>query len=80
MVIHVILIVLTLSTLLPFYNVVLMSFSNTAAISKQLVYLIPTVFDFSAYTYIFHEPRFLKALLVTLFVTGVGPRSICSSR
>ncbi|NBD26295.1 carbohydrate ABC transporter permease [Paenibacillus glycinis] len=71
-VIHAILILLTLATLLPFYNVVLMSFSNTVAVSKQMVYLIPTVFDFSAYTYIIHEPRFLKALLVTIFVTGVG--------
>ena len=49
-----------------------MSFSNTVAISKQVVYLIPTTFDFSAYSYIFHEPRFLNAFLVTIFVTVVG--------
>ncbi|SFI27737.1 ABC-type glycerol-3-phosphate transport system, permease component [Paenibacillus sp. UNC496MF] len=72
LIIHAVLIVLTIATLLPFYNVVLMSFSNTVAVSKQLVYLVPTVFDLSAYSYILHEPRFFKALLVTLFVTGIG--------
>lgn len=71
-VIHLVLIVLTVCTLFPFYNVLLMSFSNSVAISKQVVYLIPTVFDFSAYSYIIHEPRFVKAFLVTLFVTVVG--------
>ncbi|GMK48621.1 carbohydrate ABC transporter permease [Paenibacillus glycanilyticus] len=71
-IIHLVLALLTICTILPFYNVVLMSFSNTAAISKQLVYLVPTTFDLSAYSYILHEPRFLKALLVTLFVTVIG--------
>ncbi|WP_219837840.1 carbohydrate ABC transporter permease [Paenibacillus sp. R14(2021)] len=72
LIIHIVLILLTLMTILPFYNVILMSFSSTVAVSKQLVYLVPTVFDLSAYSYIFHEPRFLKALMVTVFVTGVG--------
>ncbi|MBW7456237.1 carbohydrate ABC transporter permease [Paenibacillus sepulcri] len=72
MIIHAILMLLTLCTIFPFYNVILMSFSNTVAISKQVVYLIPTTFDFSAYSYIFHEPRFLKAFYVTLFVTAAG--------
>lgn len=70
--IHLVLALLAILTILPFYNVFLMSFSNTAEISKQIVYLIPTAFDLSAYEYVFHEPRFLKAFLVTLFVTGVG--------
>ncbi|WP_052350431.1 carbohydrate ABC transporter permease [Paenibacillus gorillae] len=72
MIIHLILIFLTVCTIFPFYNVLLMSFSNSVAISKQVVYLIPTTFDLSAYNYIFNEPRFLKAFLVTLFVTVVG--------
>ncbi|MGO4546473.1 carbohydrate ABC transporter permease [Paenibacillus sp. 2TAB23] len=71
-IIHTILILLTICTIFPFYNVVLMSFSDSVAISKQIVYLIPTAFDFSAYSYIFHEPRFLNAFLVTIFVTVVG--------
>lgn len=71
-IIHTILILLTVCTIFPFYNVVLMSFSDSVAISKQIVYLIPTAFDFSAYSYIFHEPRFLDAFLVTIFVTVVG--------
>ncbi|CAM4300058.1 putative aldouronate transport system permease protein [Paenibacillus endophyticus] len=71
-IIHTILILLTICTIFPFYNVVLMSFSDSVAISKQIVYLIPTAFDFSAYSYIFHEPRFLDAFLVTIFVTVVG--------
>lgn len=72
LIIHLILIFLTVCTIFPFYNVLLMSFSNSVAISKQVVYLIPTTFDISAYSYIFNEPRFLKAFLVTLFVTVVG--------
>jgi putative aldouronate transport system permease protein len=71
-IIHAFLIFLTICTLFPFYNVIIMSFSDTVAISKQVVYLIPTAFDLSAYSYIFHEPRFLKAFSVTLFVTVVG--------
>ncbi|MCC3375214.1 carbohydrate ABC transporter permease [Cohnella sp. REN36] len=71
-VIHLVLALLALATVLPFYNVFLMSFSNTVAVSKQMVYLVPTVIDLSAYHYIFQEPRFLKAVLVTLFVTVVG--------
>ncbi|OPH46649.1 ABC transporter permease [Paenibacillus ferrarius] len=71
-VIHAVLILLTFCMIFPFYNVILMSFSDSVAVSKQIVYLIPTTFDFSAYSYIFHEPRFLQALYVTLFVTLVG--------
>ncbi|CAI6040429.1 carbohydrate ABC transporter permease [Cohnella sp. JJ-181] len=70
--IHAILILLTVCTLFPFYNVLIMSFSDSAAVSKQVVYLIPTTFKTTAYSYIFQEPRFLKAFLVTLFVTVVG--------
>ncbi|MFD2328317.1 carbohydrate ABC transporter permease [Cohnella sp. GCM10020058] len=70
--IHAVLILLTIGTLFPFYNVLIMSFSDSAAVSKQVVYLIPTTFKTTAYSYIFQEPRFLKAFLVTLFVTVVG--------
>ncbi|MFF2479393.1 carbohydrate ABC transporter permease [Paenibacillus sp. NPDC058071] len=72
LIIHAVLMLLTICTIFPFYNVFLMSFSTSVAVSKQVVYLIPTAFDFSAYSYIFNEPRFLKAFLVTLFVTVVG--------
>ncbi|RED63253.1 carbohydrate ABC transporter permease [Cohnella lupini] len=71
-IIHSILMLMTLFMIFPFYNVVLMSFSNTVAISKQAVYLIPTVLDLSAYDYIFHDSRFWNAFYVTLFVTSVG--------
>jgi putative aldouronate transport system permease protein len=70
--IHSVLMLLTLCTILPFYNVILMSFSDSVAVSKQIIYLIPTSFDLSAYRYILHEPRFLHAFYVTFFVTGVG--------
>ncbi|QGQ98203.1 carbohydrate ABC transporter permease [Paenibacillus psychroresistens] len=70
--IHCVLMVLTLCTILPFYNVILLSFSDSVAVAKQTIYLIPTTFDFSAYRYILHEPRFLHAFYVTFFVTVVG--------
>jgi putative aldouronate transport system permease protein len=70
--IHCVLMLLTLCTILPFYNVILLSFSDSVAVSKQIIYLIPTSFDFSAYRYILHEPRFLHGFYVTFFVTIVG--------
>jgi len=72
LVIHAILLLLSFCTLFPFYNVLLMSFSNTVEISKQMVYVIPTTFDLTAYRYIFAEQRFLNAFYVSLFVTVVG--------
>lgn len=71
-IIHAILMLLTLLTIFPFYNVILMSFSNSAAISKQVVYLVPTTVDLSAYKYILHDARILKSFNITLFVTVVG--------
>lgn len=70
--IHAILLLLAACMIFPFYNVIIVSFGESAAMAKQTVYLIPTSFDFSAYRLILNESRFLDAFLVTGFVTVAG--------
>lgn len=64
--------ILALLTLFPFYNVVILSFSNTVASAKHVPYLLPYVFDLTGYKTIIQDKNFVSALLVSLFVTVVG--------
>lgn len=64
--------ILALATLYPFYNVLIVSLSNTIASATYSPYLYPHVFDFTGYKTIMNDPYFIKSLLVTLFVTIVG--------
>lgn len=64
--------ILALLTLFPFYNVVILSFSNTVASAKHVPYLLPYVFDLTGYKTIIQDKNFVSALLVSLFVTIVG--------
>lgn len=63
---------LALLTLYPFYNVLLVSLSNTVATASHVPYLLPYVADFTGYKTILQDENFLNALLVTLFVTVAG--------
>ncbi len=63
---------LALLTLYPFYNVVIMSFSNTVASAKHVPYLLLYVLDITGYRTIIQDSKFVSALLVSLFVTVVG--------
>ncbi len=63
---------LALITLFPFYQVLLISFSNTVAYAQHPMYLLPYVFDTIGYQTIFTDNKFYQALYVTLFVTFVG--------
>lgn len=71
-VIHAVLMLLALLTIFPFYNVVIVSFGDAAAMAKQLVYLFPTSVDLSSYKLIMGESRFLYSFFVSVFVTVAG--------
>lgn len=63
---------LALVTLYPFYNVLIVSFSNTVTSARFSPYLFPHVVDFTGYKAIIRDVYFFKSLGVTLFVTVVG--------
>lgn len=68
----VILILIAILTLLPFYQVLLLSFSDVVSYAEHPVYLWLYKLDFTGYKTVFSDPRFFKSLGVTLFVTVVG--------
>ena len=63
--------ILALITLYPFYNVFIVSFSNTKASVEHSPYIIPYVFDLEGYKTVMKDIYFFKSLFVTLFVTVV---------
>lgn len=63
---------LSLVTIYPFYNVVIVSFSNTVANASYSPYLYPHVLDLTGYRTILHDPYFFRSFLTTLFVTVAG--------
>lgn len=63
---------LALVTLYPFYNVLIVSVSNTVTSAKFSPYLFPHVFDLTGYKAIIKDQYFFRSLGTTLFVTVVG--------
>ena len=63
---------MTFAAIFPFYQVILLSFSDTISYAQHPLYLLPYAFDLSGYKAIFNDPGFYKAITVTLFVTVVG--------
>ena len=59
-------------TLSPFYDVLILSLSNTVSVATHTPYVLPFTIDFTGYRTILQDEYFLKALLVSLFVTLVG--------
>ena len=64
--------ILALITLYPFYNVLIVSLSNTVTSAKYSPYLYPHVFDLTGYKAIIKDEYFFRSLGTTLFVTVVG--------
>ena len=64
--------ILALITLYPFYNVFIVSFSNTKASVEHSPYIMPYVFDLEGYKTVMKDIFFFKALFVTIFVTVAG--------
>lgn len=63
---------LALITLYPFYQVLIVSVSDTVSYAQHPLYILPYAFDITGYQTIFNDPNFYSALGVTLFVTVVG--------
>ncbi len=63
---------LALITIYPFYNVLILSFSNIGAQSKHTPYLWFWAIDWEGYKTIVSDEYFFISLLNTLFVTIVG--------
>ena len=63
---------MALVTLYPFYYVLIVSVSNTVTYATHPLYLLPYTFDWTGYQTIFNDPAFYRSLGVTLFVTFVG--------
>ncbi|MFU0800702.1 MAG: carbohydrate ABC transporter permease [Xylanivirga thermophila] len=68
----IVLAILALITIYPFYNVVIVSLSNTQASATYSPYFYPHVFDLTGYKTIMQDPYFFKSLNTTVFVTVVG--------
>ncbi|MGL4344933.1 MAG: carbohydrate ABC transporter permease [Cellulosilyticaceae bacterium] len=68
----VILTILALITMYPFYNVLITSVANTKAIAEHTPYLLPHVIDWTGYKTIMEDAYFFKSLGVTVFITVVG--------
>ena len=64
--------VLAAVTIYPFYNVLIVSLSNTVTSARYSPYLYPHVFDLTGYRAIVRDVYFFKSLATTLFVTAVG--------
>lgn len=71
-ILYIILGIIALVTIYPFYNVLIISMSNTIASATYSLYLYPHVFDFTGYKAIVKDVQFFKSLGTTLFVTIVG--------
>ena len=69
---HLVLALLALLTLYPFYNVLILSFSNIQAISGHTPYLWFWAMDLEGYRTIVKDPSFFSSLGNTLFVTIIG--------
>lgn len=69
---YVILAILALLTIFPFYSVAILSVTNTATYAEHSPYMLPYVFDLSAFREVLNDPYFRKSLQVTLANTFLG--------
>lgn len=63
---------LSLITIYPFYNVLIVSVANTVSTAKHTPYLLPYVFDTTGYRTLMEDVKFFRAVMVTLFTTLAG--------
>lgn len=64
--------IMSIAAIFPFYQVVLLSFSDMASYAAHPMYLLPYSFDLTGYKAIFQDAGFFRSINVTLFVTIVG--------
>ena len=59
-------------TILPFYQVILLSFADSITYATHPIYLLPYSFDLTGYKTVMADRYFWSSLLNSLFVTVVG--------
>ncbi|HBU85973.1 MAG TPA: carbohydrate ABC transporter permease [Paenibacillus sp.] len=64
--------ILGILTVLPFLYIIGNSFATEAEITERSFFLIPKVFSFSAYEYIFSSSTIFRSIGVSIFVTVAG--------
>ncbi len=68
----IILVLLGLVVLFPFYNVVIVSFARYSSIAKAKLYILPTSFQLKAYSTLLEDAEFWRAFGNTVFITVAG--------
>ncbi|MCP1311412.1 carbohydrate ABC transporter permease [Paenibacillus tyrfis] len=68
----VLLVIIALLMLFPFYYMTIVSFTSYTEYVKTELLLVPTSFVLDAYAYIFQSDSFVRSIGVTVFVTVVG--------
>lgn len=68
----ILLLLISLTMLLPFLYVLSVSLSSYAEYMSSDFYLIPKTFDFKAYEFIFASDSFIRSIFVTIFITVLG--------
>ncbi|MFX3650885.1 MAG: carbohydrate ABC transporter permease [Paenibacillus sp.] len=64
--------ILGILTVLPFLYIIGNSFATEAEITSRQFFLIPKVFSFSAYEYIFSSSTIFRSIGVSIFITVAG--------
>lgn len=64
--------ILSILTVLPFLYIIGNSFATEAEITERSFFLIPKVFSFSAYEYIFSSSTIFRSIGVSIFITVAG--------
>ena len=71
-VLFIILVVLAVAAIFPFYYVVLLSFADNVSYAQHPLYLLPYSFDLTGYKSLFEDSGFFRSVVVSVFVTVVG--------
>lgn len=69
---HLFFILLSLSTIFPFINLIAKSLSSEAAVVSGMVNIVPIDFQIGTYTYVASNSLFLSAFMISITVTLVG--------
>lgn len=70
-------IVMGLTTLLPFVNLIAKSLSSEGAVISGRVGLFPVGVQFETYKYVLQDSMFLNSLKVSIFLTVIGTACSC---
>ncbi|MFC5402772.1 carbohydrate ABC transporter permease [Cohnella soli] len=65
-------VLLAILTVFPFYYMLIISIADYADIRKQLIYLIPKSLNFSSYKIVMETSYFLNSFYISVIVTVVG--------